>query len=204
MALADHPRLTQKLPPELLEKVLACMPIPSILRMKQVRTLSAPIPESLRYHPLWQVNRYLHDFIQNSPYTMYRIDIFGAGLEDNPAASLSLAEKRRAFNEYRVKWDAFSSIQKSSKHFEYPADVPRFISPVCGSGVFALMTGQDNSIQFTTIESVSRGIPQKKWKVPSPRGLELLDFAIYPQADVLAVIGSRDEYVFQCCIFRTY
>ena len=202
MILAGLSRLTQKLPPELLEKVLEYMPIPSILKMKQVRRLSAPIPEPLRYHLLWQVNRYLRDFIQDSSRTMYRIDIFAAGLEDNPTANLSLAEKREALDGYRAKWDTFGPIQKS--HFEPSMGAFHFVSSVSGSGVFASIESPGNSIQFTTMESVSQGIPRKEWKVPLPRGLELQDFVIYPQADVLAVVGSGDGYAFQCHTPRTY
>lgn len=166
-------QLTQRLPPELLEKVLMYVSVPDILRMKQV-------------------NRYLRDFTQDSPRIAYQIDIFAAGLKDNPTVDISLAEKRRLLDEYRARWDAFDPIQKSSKSFDGPENTSRWMSPVCGSGVFCLVTDPDDSIQFTKIESVSRGILRKEWKVPSPRGLELLDFAIYPQADVLAMVGSGE------------
>lgn len=167
---------------------------------KTDRAHSGPIITRL----LWQVNRYLRDFIQNSPPIAYQIDIFAAGLKDNPIANLSLAEKRRLFNEYRARWDAFDPIGKSNKSFDGPRHTPCWMSSVCGSGVFCLVTDPDKFIRLTKIESVSRGIPRKEWKVPSPRDLEPLHFAIYPQADVLAVIGSGGGYALQCYIFRTY
>ena len=136
---------------------------------------------------LFQVNRGLRDFIQASPYTAYRIDLFTAGLEDNPAVNLSLADKRRAFNEYRAKWDAFKPTQK------WEQEVENFHSHagVHESGVFGFIAGEEQFIHFLVPESASGGIPRKEWRLSFP-DISLNAFAIDPHADVLAIV-ERNE-----------
>jgi hypothetical protein len=120
-------------------------------------------------------------------------------LEDNPNVNLSLADKRRAFDEYRAKWDTFQPTKK------WELEVDSF-SPDCqvsGSGVYGFVAGSKQFIEFLTLESVSRGIPPKEWKVPLP-DFELLKLAINPHADVVVVVEGKARWGLQCWndIFR--
>ena len=136
-----------------------------------------------------QVNRGFNDLIQASPYINYRADLFAAGLEDNPAVSLPLADKRRAFDEYRTKWDDFGPIQK-----EQMRKLGNYGGGSCnasGAGVFGFIADGERSIRFMTLESALRGIPQKVWQVSLPFELSPQRFTIYPQADVLAMAGQE-------------
>jgi len=107
-------------------------------------------------------------------------------LEDNPTINLSLADKRRAFDEYRTKWDAFSPIQK----WEREVDNPSPNHQVSGPGVYGLIANSRKFVEFSTLELDSRGIPREEWKVPLP-DFTIVDLAINPHADVLVVVESR-------------
>ena len=184
-------QLTERLPPELLEKVLMHMSISDILRMKQVWRLydwhvQVFQADQLENPLVSQVNRYFRDLIQDSPRIVYRVGIFSAGLKDNPSANLSLADKHSILCGYRMKWDALSPIQKSERRVN---NFTSYSPQASGSGVFGFIASSDNFIQFLTLESVSRGIPRKEWRVPLPAGLALQHFAICPQADALAMVG---------------
>ena len=191
----DTPQLTERLPFELLEKVLANVSVPDILRMKQVGTVSDRVQRSsstFRTSSPCQVARDIHDFIQESPYIQHRIDLFAAGLEDNPASNLTLADKRRAFDEYRTKWETFNPIKK----WESEVENFYFGHHTSGSGVYGFVAGPQKFIQFVTLESVSRGIPRREWKLPLPEFV-FSGFGINPQADVLAVVGKNARSNFQ-------
>lgn len=142
--------------------------------------------DPLENPPISQVNRYFRDLIQDSPRIVYRVGIFSAGLKDNPSANLSLADKHSILCGYRMKWDALSPIQKSERRVN---NFTSYSPQASGSGVFGFIASSDNFIQFLTLESVSRGIPRKEWRVPLPAGLALQHFAICPQADALAMVG---------------
>ncbi|KAF9643654.1 hypothetical protein BDM02DRAFT_1374405 [Thelephora ganbajun] len=161
-------QLTEKLPPELLEKILVYAPVPDILRMKQV-------------------NRDFHDFIQGSPYIKYRIDLFAVGLEENPAVNLSLIDKRRAFDEHCTRWDVLNPIQT----WEREIGIHGYLQ-ASGPGVYSFIADRKKFIQFLTLESVPRGIPQREWKLPLP-DFVLAGFAINPHADALALVERKEN-----------
>jgi len=107
-------------------------------------------------------------------------------LEDNPASDLTLAEKRRALDEYRTKWDTLNPIQKWEREvadFDYGHQAS-------GHGVCGFVADTQKFIEFLTLKSVSRGIPRKEWKLPLPE-FDFFNFAIYPPADALAVVERR-------------
>jgi hypothetical protein len=121
-----------------------------------------------------------------SPYIKHRIDLCAAGFEDNPHVNISLADKRRAFDDYRMKWDAFHLIKK----WERAVDNPNPDHQVRGPGVYGFVVGPPKFIEFLSLESVSRGVPPREWKVPLP-DFELLKLAINPHADLLVVIEGK-------------
>ncbi|KAF9643840.1 hypothetical protein BDM02DRAFT_3191141 [Thelephora ganbajun] len=188
--MADTLQITEKLPPELLEKVFAYTSVPDILRLKQVGKQSDYTQRSqLNFgHPLLcQVNHYLRSFVQDSPYIKNRIDLFTAGLEDNPAVNLTLADKRKAFYEHRMKWRTLEPVKKWQRTI---GSIFNTGSRATALGVYAFIADSKEFVEFITLESVSRGIPRKEWKLPLP-DFALSDFAINPQADVLVVVVRK-------------
>jgi hypothetical protein len=107
-------------------------------------------------------------------------------LEDNPDANISLADKRKAFNDYRMKWDVFHPIKKWERAVNSSDPDHR----VMGPGVYGFVVGPPKFIEFHSLESVSRGVPPREWKVPLP-DFELLKLAINPHADLLVVIEEK-------------
>ena len=146
-----------------------------------------PTAESFGHH---QVNRRLNDFIHASPYIKYRIDLFAAGLEDNPSVNLTLADKRRAFEEYLTKWDTFNPIQQWERTIENFGSRVQINCP----GVYGFIAGREKSIHLLVPESVSRRIPRREWKLSLP-GILPQTFAIDPHADVLAVVERNETQV---------
>lgn len=100
---------------------------------------------------------------------------------------LKLPDKRRAFEEYRTKRNHFGPIQTWERKIDDVFNYRR----VSGLGVYSFITGDEPFFEFLTLESVSRGIHRKEWKLPLPYR-PVLAFAINPHADVLAVV-ERDE-----------
>ena len=98
--------------------------------------------------------------------------------------NISLADKHEALAEYLTKWDAFSFICQQQK-FDF---LTNFRLQASRSGVFGFAEIWDSSIHFMTLKSVPRGIPEKAWKVSLPSDFQLFNFAIFPQADALAMI----------------
>ena len=181
--------LTERLPLELLEKVLSHTPVRDIPRMKRVRRLHHQRIQRFQLKCLLcQINRFFNNLIQASPYINYRLDLFDAGLNDNPAINLSLTEKRRILDEYRTKWDTLSFIKKQKQDI---GGLARYARQASGSGIFGFVTTglAQRSIQFMTLESVSRGIPQKEWGVLLPPISLPECFAVCPQVDVLAILS---------------
>ena len=189
MSAASTLQITEKLPPELLEKILTYAPVPDIIRLEQVGKQSDHIQRSqLNFsHPLlWQANRAFRDFIQGSPYVKHRINLFAVGLKDNPFANLTLDDRKKAY-ERRPKWETF----KPTERLQQAAGNPTTWNRVNMLGVYAFIADPRKFIEFITLESVSRGIPRKEWRLPLPH-FALREFAIDPHADVLVIIVQKN------------
>jgi hypothetical protein len=107
-------------------------------------------------------------------------------MEDNPDVSLSLDDKRRAFDEYRAKWDAFHPIEK----WEREIRSLHFDCDESGHGVYGFVAGSEESIGFLSLGLVSRGVPRKEWKLQLP-DFEISHLVIDPHADVLVVVEQK-------------
>lgn len=107
-------------------------------------------------------------------------------MQDNPDANIPLADKRKAFDKYRAKWDVFHPIKK----WERAVDSSYLNPHVSGPGVHGFIVGSQEFIEFLSLEPVSRGVPPKEWKVPLS-DFEPLKLAINPHADVLVVIEGK-------------
>lgn len=181
--MADALPITERLPPELLGLTLTYASIPDVLRLKQVwdsLILSKTI--SSIEDIVWQVNRRLRDFINNSPNIEYRIDLFAAGLMDNPASNLTLAAKREAFNAHCTKWEIFRPAKKWQRTNGSTLDEHQVRAHGADSSKF---------LQSFTLGSISQAIPRNGWKIPLP-DYPLVSFAFNPYADVLVVAVERE------------
>jgi hypothetical protein len=135
----------------------------------------------------WQVNRYLRDFIQDSPYIEYRTDLFAAGFVDNPTSNLTLAQKRKAFNVHRNRWNKLRPSKKWQRTVGSSSPDGRRARAL---GVYAFIADSSNFVELLALESVSRSIPRNEWKIPLP-DYSFSSCAINPQADVMVVAVER-------------
>jgi hypothetical protein len=148
MSAADTLQITEKLPPELLEKILTDASVPDIIKLKQVGKQPDCIQRSqlnFEYPLLFQVNRGFRDFVQDSPYIKFRIDLFAAGLEDNPSTNLTLSDRRKAFDEYRTKWETFKPTMKREQQIGSIFDPSNRAKAL---GVFAFIGDPKEFVEF--------------------------------------------------------
>jgi len=138
----------------------------------------------------WQVSRGFRDAIKKSPWIKHRINLYGMGLEDNPESSLSLADKRRALEEYRAKWDNFNPVRKWE-----PGAGSAGCQWASVLGVYGVVAHSKEFIEFFTLESISQGVPRKEWKIPLPEFNLYSGFAINPRSDVVVVVEWRFGWV---------
>ena len=120
--------------------------------------------------------------IQASPHLKYCMKIMDVGLKDNPHAGISFTNKQVAFEGWTtpkpiLRWTELIDTSRGTS------------AQASASGTFGFYKSGENQIQFMTLEAISRGIKHKKWTVKLPHGFDLKDFAIYPQARVLAMVG---------------
>lgn len=94
------------------------------------------------------------------------MDLFSAGLEDDPTeTSLVYSDRRARLEEYRSRWDRVGQAKQSS--VELPPHTDRNID----DEVLACIqeaTGDKIDVTFIRLPSISRGIQKKQWVV---RGL---------------------------------
>ena len=112
------------------------------------------------------------------------------GLEDNPKSSLSLADKRRALEEYHAKWENLNPVRKwepgvGSNGFQWASVL----------GIYGVVADSREFIEFFTPESVSQGIPRKEWKIPLPQLANYSGFTFNPHSDMLVVVDWRFGWV---------
>ena len=133
-----------------------------------------------------QVNRHLRDFVEASPYIAHRTELFAAGLVDNPASKLTLASKREAYDVNRTRWDKF----RPAKKWEGTVGANLGGHRTRALGVYAFVADSSKFVEFFTLESVSRSIPRKTWRIPLP-DYSFSNFAMNPQADIVAIAVER-------------
>ena len=138
-------------------------------------------------HISCQVSRAFADFISASPFLEYRVELFAAGLVENPRFSCSLEEGRRRVKEYVDVRNNLDTIKKRSHTLQ-----PRGFR---WGGLVAV--GQDllarrsvHSVSFIRIPCTAtgqRGV--EEWTVVPPATSSLpCAFAVYSPEDVLALV----------------
>jgi len=107
-------------------------------------------------------------------------------LEDNSATNLTLADRRRAFNEYRTRWETFEPTRQRERWIDSIFNTNNWAKAF---GVFAFIADPKEFVEFFTTESISRGTTRKEWKFPLPDSARQ-GFAINPHADVLVIVAQ--------------
>ena len=131
-----------------------------------------------------QLNRAFRDLIDASPAVQYRIDLFSAALEDDPAdTSLVLADRREHLEQYNSRWDRHDQAKQSS------VDLPPHTQRVIDGEVLACIqeaTGDKIDVTFVRLPSILRGIEKKQWVVMGlPKNAS--DLKMHLGLDVLVV-----------------
>ena len=94
---------------------------------------------------------------------------------------MPLTDHRAALEAYCKRWKSLEPIEEWHKELP-PANRRRF--GVVG-GTFGILL--DNSAEFITLGSFSRGIPRKEWDVPLG-DIEAFHFTVCPRANALVVL----------------
>ena len=129
---------------------------------------------------LLQVNRIFRDVVHASPLIQHKIDLFGAGLEYNAAAGVSLADSKKALLQYRSSLESLRPIEKRTAETEY--GIKRISDGICA------VAPPGKPIRLFTLGSASRGIPHKEWQTPlaltNPRDYDFCldaDVIVFPE-----------------------
>ena len=183
----------QSLPLELLIEILSHVPVPDVLRLKQVRSRPpqyACMDELAECGRYLQVNHAFYNATIASPLVQHRVDLFKVGLEYNATAGVNLDESRKALLQYNTCLKSLSPIEKRVVDFLPPSEGYSFKT---AGGVHAVVK---NSVRLFSPGSALRRIPYKEWEIPlpaaHPRG-----YCFYPGADIIAFVDSLRTYVQQ-------
>ena len=137
-----------------------------------------------------QVSRAFTDLISTSPFLEYRLELFAAGLVENPHFSSSLEDGRRRVGEYVGLWENLDALERHDytlrlRYFRWEE-----LAPV-GRGLLAGLSGR--SISFIRVSCTTtgrRGV--EEWTVDPPATpFWPCAFAVYPPEDVLALVEYR-------------
>ena len=131
-----------------------------------------------------QLNRAFRDLIDDSPAVQYRMDLFSAALEDDPAdTSLELADRRAHLEQYRSRWDRHDQAKQSS------VELPPHTQRVIDGEVLACIqeaAGDKIDVTFVRLPSILKGIRRKQWVVKGlPKNTS--DLKMYPALDMLVI-----------------
>jgi len=123
--------------------------------------------------------------IDTSPAVQYRVDLFSAGLEEDPKdTSLVYSDRRARLEEYRSRWDQIGQVKQSS--VELPPHARRDTDGEVLACIQETTGGDRIDVTFIQLPSGSRGIQKKQWVV---RGLPKNGSALkmHPGLDLLVV-----------------
>ena len=138
------------------------------------------------------MNRNLRGLIDVSPEVQYLIDLYAAGLEvglQDP--SLTLADRRKQLDWYRLHWDSLQWIE----HTSIPLPFYRYHTVVGGVVCLVLFAEAEDTtadFRFIQLPSVLRSIPLKQWIL---HGLphNASKPGLLPEEDLLAVSSPVND-----------
>ena len=127
--------------------------------------------------------------IDETPELQYKIELYGAGMLDQPSNNQDVSEARTRLHQREDAWNRLQPLQE--------IDVP----PSTGSPVheyLMMKTGPkfDRAFQFASFSQLS---PEPQWGLPSQWELNF-DFPVqhlhvYPEANLLiAMVELEDQY----------
>jgi len=135
-----------------------------------------------------QVSWAFAELITTSPFLEYPLELFAAGLVENPHFSCSLEEGQRRVKEYVDVWKNFDNPKK--RRHTLGLQDPRWGKAVqVGQGLLARCFGC--SVPFIWVPCIT-GL--EEWKVDPPVTLfQPCGFAVYSPEDVLALVERKDS-----------
>jgi len=141
-------------------------------------------------HLSCQVSRAFADLISTSPSLEYRLELFAAGLVENPHFSCSLEEGRRRVKEYVTVWENLDTVKRQNYSLglqDFPWDR---LAPVA-RGLLAGLSGRSVSfIRVSCTTTGRRGV--EEWTVDPPATpFWPCEFAVYSPEAVLALVEYR-------------
>ena len=140
----------------------------------------------------YQVSQGFADLIATSQFLEYRLELFAAGLVENPYFPCSLEEGRKQVKEYANVWENLDAIKKRS----YPLRLRDLrweeMVPV-GRGLLAGLCG--SSISFIRVPCIAMGRRVvEEWTVDPPvTPFWPCAFAVCSPEDVLALVECMDS-----------
>ena len=137
-----------------------------------------------------QVSRAFADLISTSPSLKYRLELFAAGLVENPHLSCSLEEGRKRVKEYVNVWENLDAVDRHSYSPRLRGIRWEDLLPV-GRGLLAGLSNR--SVSFIRMPCTTAGRREvEEWTVNPPATLFWpCAFAVYPPKDVLALVEYR-------------
>lgn len=165
------PILLLKLPPEILENILSSLPPADILKVKEVSHLFL-------------------DIVSSSQSLQHRIDLFSAGLIDNPHVARSLTERRAQLRKYVDGWNnpetsvryVFPLRNHTNVFCLYPIDQDLFSARV---------EGRTPIIHFVRIPPFPRQGTVKEWELEIP--FHLWNHVVCSRENLLIIIEQGLE-----------
>jgi hypothetical protein len=145
-----------------------------------------------------QVNRRLHDIIDESHEVQYLVDLYAAGLEvgyQDP--SLTVADRRKQLDRYRSHWDSFQWVDHKS--LPIPYHMRRIIEGgmICFVLHPAAFEDPTTDYRFIQLPSILRDIPLKEWTVHGlPNDFQTL--GLLPEEDLLVICSLVDRGRYGC------
>jgi hypothetical protein len=172
------------LPPEIFEHILLSLPPADILKMKEVLSdRPRSLQSALTPNPL-QVSRFFLDFVSSSQHLQHRIDLFSAGLVDNPHTARSLAERRVLLRKYVDGWkDAEPSVR-----YDCPlrTATSEFDPPAVDQDLFPGPPADRTNIPFLRVPSSPNQGTVKEWTLGFQ--FQSSGYVVRSQDNLLAVI----------------
>lgn len=139
-----------------------------------------------------QVNRHFRNLIFNSPTVHHRRELFAAGLIDNPCCPCDFAERRKLCEAYTYKWSKAVDIAKNTREIPPSLSLGWSNANHLGNGYLVSDSEGRRGLAFLHIPPIASQESVEGWNIP-PFSFDILGYAVYPPANVLAVTERGTE-----------
>ena len=177
------PTSISELPSEVLEHTASYLPPKDILKMREVcyfpcRTSHLSITPSLN-----QVSRLFLDLVSSSHHLQHRLNLFSAGLVDNPHFVCSLADRRARLRDYEDGWKR-PGVSYQRVH---PLNAWGKLNPI-GQNLFST-DPLGKSVHFIRIPSLPGQEMAKEWTLKLP--FHFYHYTAWQQDNLFAVVEQQ-------------